>query len=165
MFGPAPHPQAEVKAHIGNKLLFPITTDVEEGDLVEYDLPSGKTRTVRLNKVTHHRAPRGMGSGNLDHISAEFSLATQPRPVFQPKLDLPGLHPRISDTSGPLFRDAHFRQAVREAFQAVEHRVQKLSGRQETGTPLMGAVFSGETPALVLQRHLCVSLPGSAEGW
>jgi hypothetical protein len=45
----------EAMALIGNTLIFPITTDVEGDDLVEYKLVSGKTRSVRLSKVTHHR--------------------------------------------------------------------------------------------------------------
>jgi hypothetical protein len=70
----------DVTAHVGNKMLFRITTDVEDGDLVEYDLPSGKTRTVRLTNVRHHQAPAGMGlqAQQIDHISAEFAPAARP---------------------------------------------------------------------------------------
>jgi uncharacterized protein (TIGR02391 family) len=164
--GPDGEPETiEAKAHVGDKLIFPITTDVEEGHLVDYELPSGKTRTVRLTKVTHHRAPRGMGSGRLDNIKAEFTLASRPRPMAPHRLGLPGLHPSISAASGALYRDGHYRQAVREAFQAVEHRVQKLSERQDTGTALMGSVFGGATPALDITRATGRNAQDEREGF
>jgi uncharacterized protein (TIGR02391 family) len=143
----------EESARIGNKMTFPITADVEDGDLVQYALPNGKTRTVRLANVRHHQAPRAIGAPrDLNHISAEFTPATQPQPVAPPTFNLPGLHARISEVSGNLFRDGHHRQAVREAFQAVEHRVQKLTGRQDTGTALMSSVFGTDSPALDITR-------------
>lgn len=140
----------EVKAHVGPTMLLPIKTDVEEGDLVEYDLPSGKSRTVELTRVVHHQSPTA--GGRLNHIEAEYAPVSRPQPLVRPTFDLPGLHPTISAASGALYRDGHYRQAVREAFQVVEHRVQKLSGRQDTGTSLMGAVFSGATPTLDITR-------------
>lgn len=133
------------------RLFFPIDADVEEGDLVVWNLPSGKTKAVRLTTVTHLQSPFG-GSGHLDHIEADFETVTRTRPVAQLQFDLPGLHSTISSASGALYRDGHYRQAVREAFQAVEHRVQKLSGRPDTGTPLMGSVFGVSPPALDITR-------------
>nr|ANY57911.1 hypothetical protein [uncultured bacterium] len=84
----------EVKAYVGDQMYFPITTDVEEGDLVEYQPPSGKTRTVQLTKVTHNQSPFS-GSGNLDHIAAEFSLALA-SPLMR-RLDLAEQRQQASD--------------------------------------------------------------------
>lgn len=142
----------QAKAYVYSDMMFPITTDVEEGDQVEYELPNGKTRTVRLTEVVHNRSPRGMGSGRLDHIEAKYVLASRPRPVAQPKFDLPGLHAAISEASGTLYRDGHYRQAVFDALQAVEHRVQTLTGRSESGRDLMGKVFGGTAPQLDVTR-------------
>jgi uncharacterized protein (TIGR02391 family) len=135
------------------QLFFPIDADVEEGDLVEWDLPSGKTKAVRLTTVAHLQSPFG-GSSHLDHIEADFETATRPRPVAQPKFDLPGLHSTISAAAGALHRDGHYRQAVFDAFQAVEHRVQSLTGRSESGRELMGKVFGGSAPQLDITRAM-----------
>jgi uncharacterized protein (TIGR02391 family) len=152
--GPSGEPETtEVKAVVGDTLIFAVTTDVEEGDLVEWDLPSGKIKTVRLTNVVHYEAPPGFGAGgDMSSIEATYVSASRPQPVVMPVFDLPGLHSSISKASGALYRDGHYRQAVFDAFQAVEHRVQALTGREESGRDLMGKVFGGATPALDVTR-------------
>ncbi|ADB76080.1 TIGR02391 family protein [Geodermatophilus obscurus] len=152
----------EAKAFIGDQMYFPITTDVEEGDLVEYQLPNGKIRTVQLTKVAHNQSPFG-GSRNLDHIAADFSVAVAPRPVTQAQVELPGLHPALPKDVIDLYAAGTYRQAVLEAFQAVETRVQTLTGRQDSGTPLMGAVFSA--PLLDISRVQGRSAQDEQEGF
>ncbi|WNV76519.1 TIGR02391 family protein [Geodermatophilus sp. DSM 44513] len=139
--------RTDTMAHVGNKMLFSITADVEDGDLVEYELPNGNTRTIRLINVRHHEAP-SIAPRDADHISAEFTPASLPQPVAAPRFDLPGLHPRISGAAGSLFQSGHYRQAVFDALQAVEHRVQTLTGRSESGRDLMGKVFGSASPQL-----------------
>jgi uncharacterized protein (TIGR02391 family) len=134
--------RAELKAHVQSSVAFlPITADVEEDDLLERKLPNGKTQTIRLTQVTHNEAP---GAGrHLDHIEAKF-VSARPRPqVAQRKVTLPGLHTQVSDAAGALYEDGHYSRAIGAAFQAVEARVQTLTGSSEVGQKLMGSALGG----------------------
>jgi uncharacterized protein (TIGR02391 family) len=59
----------------------------------------------------------------------------------------------ISAAAGGLFEDGYTDRAVFAAFQAVEHRVQELTGRRESGKSLMMSVFNEQQPALDVSRH------------
>lgn len=132
--------RAELKAHIQTSVAFlPITADVEEGDLLERKLRNGKTQTIRLTKVTHYETP---GPGRqLDHIEAKFVNAQARPSVAQRKVTLPGLHSKVSDAAGALYEDGHYSRAIHAAFQAVEARVQQLTGSGDIGQKLMGDAF------------------------
>jgi uncharacterized protein (TIGR02391 family) len=149
--GPEGERRTTVLASVQNrKAQFTIDTDVEEGDIIEQTLPNG-VRRYEITHVTFH----AQGPQNMRHIVAEFKVAGAPRrPVVVPRrIGLPGLHPSVSAAAGGLFEDGHASRAVFAAFQAVEHRVQELTGRSESGKGLMMTVFNEQQPALDVSRY------------
>lgn len=135
----------------GEPMLFlPLNADVEEGDLVDIPRPSGRLKRVRLTQVDHLDPARlGMGMGrDLAHTEVRYELAPdavvhKPRPV-----DLPGLHPHVSAAAGSKYAAGHYGDAVFAAFRAVDLRVQRLSGINDTGRGLMGVAFKSGAPVL-----------------
>jgi hypothetical protein len=109
--------------------------DLEPGDEISYELPGGKTRTMRLVSVDPLIAPPGM-PGNLDRIGAKYTVVQQRAALRQPTptpVTLPGLHPLISAASGSNIASQHYDDAVFNAFKAVEDRVKKLTGNSDIG--------------------------------
>lgn len=132
-----------------NSVTFAVDADVEEGDEVSYQLPNGKTKTMVLTKIDIMRSPfKHSGSGRLDHTSAKYSVAADHGIKQPPKVSLPGLHADISSSSGTKFAQGHHDSAVFEAFKAIEHRVQVLTGSSLSGKPLMSSAFSEQNPLL-----------------
>jgi hypothetical protein len=84
---------AEILAddHGNGKLYLAVDADIEVSDIVEYKLPNGKRRTMKVSE--HHvlQAPGGMGmSSALDHTKCLYEVVTN-RPVDQPqRVSLPG---------------------------------------------------------------------------
>lgn len=65
------------------------------------------------------------------------------------RLALEGLHPRVQEVSGALYRDGHYRQAILDAYIALGEHVRKASGLGELdNTPLMQQAFSPKRPIL-----------------
>lgn len=58
------------------------------------------------------------------------------------------LHPTIQQVAGKLFADGHYRQALLDAFIAVDNAVQAKSLLTDTGTKLMEVAFSPSNPVL-----------------
>ena len=138
-------------------ITFAVDADVIEGDVVSYQLPNGRTKRVTITEVEVLQSPFGDG-GDLDHTSAKYTLAPA-QPVTQPpRINIPGLHPTISDASGAKFAQHHYGAAVFEAFKAVESRVHELSGSSLSGRPLMASVFSEKAP------QLDVAADGTSDG-
>ena len=57
-------------------------------------------------------------------------------------------HSRIINASRALFEDAHYTQAIFEAFKAVENFVKKKSGSNLYGKQLMATVFNEDKPII-----------------
>jgi uncharacterized protein (TIGR02391 family) len=65
------------------------------------------------------------------------------------RFELEGLHPRVQEVSGPLYRDGHYRQAILDAYIALADDVRKASGLGDLdNTPLMQQAFSPKKPIL-----------------
>ena len=64
------------------------------------------------------------------------------------------LHPIISNVSGPLYADGHYRDAIRSAFIEVIDRVKELSGRQPNGNG------KGEMDGADLMNHVFANKNG-----
>ncbi|MFF0816141.1 TIGR02391 family protein [Rhodococcus sp. NPDC003318] len=128
-------------------LTFSVDADVLVGDIVSYKLPSGRVKSMRITEVHVLQSPF-QGGPNLDHTKAEYVEGDLP-PLNPPKrIDLPGLHPAVSAASGSKFAQRQYGNAVFDAFKAVEHRVQTLTGESASGKPLMSSVFSEKGPTL-----------------
>jgi uncharacterized protein (TIGR02391 family) len=68
-------------------------------------------------------------------------------------LDGSNFHPTVLDVAGSLFRDGHYRQAVLDAYIALNKAVQAKSGRPDLdGSSLMQHVFSPKNPVLKLSN-------------
>ncbi|WP_248500657.1 TIGR02391 family protein [Streptomyces sp. D2-8] len=75
------------------------------------------------------------------------------------------LHPEVAAVAAERFENGQHADAVMRAFQAVEHRVQSLSGLPEVGARLMGLALGSATPMLVVTRAAGPSLPSEREGF
>lgn len=73
--------------------------------------------------------------------------ATTP-PNQAPTPGLPALHRLIIKSSGGLFANGHYDDAVFNAFKAVEDRVKRLSGNSDIGKRLMAYAFNKDSPKL-----------------
>jgi uncharacterized protein (TIGR02391 family) len=135
--------------HGKGKLYLKVDADIEVGDIVEYKLPNGKPRTMRIVKHDVMQAPGGMRMGaDLGHTVCEYEVVST-KPSQQPKrVNVPGMHDSISEVSGAQFANGHYDDAVFNAFKAVEDRVKSLTGSDQIGKPLMATVFSEQNPKL-----------------
>ncbi|MGM9465407.1 TIGR02391 family protein [Streptomyces murinus] len=83
-----------------------------------------------------------------------------------PSLVVPiSLHPEVADAAAERFESGQYADAVMRAFQAVEHRVQNLTGSSDVGVKLMGAALGSDAPKLVVTRAVGPSLPSEREGF
>lgn len=101
---------------------------------------------------------------------------TGPPPTFPgttPVVSPPGpmsvtcvLHPLIDEVAAERFDKGFYRDAVRSAFQAIEHRVQTLAGTGEVGERLMGIAFGAkpDPPKLTVTRSTGASLESEQNG-
>ncbi|GAA1519730.1 hypothetical protein GCM10009677_61290 [Sphaerisporangium rubeum] len=156
--------QADVYGSVQeDKALFGIETDIEEGDLIQKPLPTGKIKTYRVAKVTYHNPP-GMPS-HIHHVEARIEPMNARPPVSSRRVELPGLHPKISDAAGALFVDGHFSKAVLAAFQAVEHEVQQKTQLNDSGVSLMHKAFNQANPHINVARHTGRNAQDEQEGF
>lgn len=94
-------------------------------------------------------------SADLDHTKCLYEIVTR-KPVSQPqRLNMPGLHPLISDASGSQMATKDYDDAIFNACKAVEGRVQALTGHPKntkgvalSGKGLMTTVFNEQSPTL-----------------
>ncbi|MEV4167924.1 TIGR02391 family protein [Nonomuraea sp. NPDC049709] len=146
-----------------NKALFGIDADVEEGDLIEKPLPSGKTKRYKVVNVTYHNAP-GVPA-HAHHVTASIETVRTHAQVSRRRVELPGLHPKISDAAGALFADGHYSRAVLAAFQAVEHEVQQKAQLNDSGVSLMHKAFGSASPPINVARHTGRNAQDEQEGF
>ena len=66
--------------------------------------------------------------------------------------ELRGIHPRVSQRARSLFDDGHYAQATFEVFKLIEKEVQQTSKLQKSGTSLMMAAFSENSPKIRLNE-------------
>jgi hypothetical protein len=127
--------------HGDGNLYLAVDADIDVGDIVEYKLPNGKPRTMKIIKHDVFQAPGGLGMGaGLNHTKCQYEVVGT-KPSLKPKrVNIPGLHDSISDASGAQFRDGHYDDAVFNAFKAVEDRVKSLAGSEVSGKQLMANV-------------------------
>lgn len=149
---------AEIHAddHGNGKLYLKVDADIEVGDIVEYNLPNGRPRTMKIIEHNVLQAPGGMHmTAGLDHAKCLYEIVTR-KPISQPqRLNMPGLHPLISDASGSQMATKHYDDAIFNACKAVEERVHPLTGHPKnskgvalSGKGLMTTVFNEQSPAL-----------------
>jgi len=130
---------------------FPFDTDLEEGNLIEQRLPSGKAKLYRATRVTYH-SQRGLPA-SAQRVTAEIEPVTTRSAAADRRVEITGIHPIVSQAAGALFADGHFSKAVLAAFQAVELQVQTKSGLTETGVTLMHRAFNPQSPIIDVARH------------
>ncbi len=73
-------------------------------------------------------------------------------PMSRHPFELRGIHPRVSQKARPLFDDGHYAQATFEVFKLIEKEVQQTSKLRQSGTSLMMAAFSENSPKIRLNK-------------
>lgn len=120
--------------------------------------PSGRTASPEYGKVLLRQS---MVKINLVSETLCNRLARMlPAPIHASKsegkpkdaLDITQLHPRIVETSGSLFRDGHYSQAILDAFKAVNNYVKGKSRLQLDGQELMAQAFKDDDPVIRLNE-------------
>lgn len=123
-----------------------------------------------------------MGPARIDTDYRTFTIAGPRERVFsRMKVGLPAdsvpatgapetlsvtckLHPLIAKVAAERFSKGFYYDAVRSAFQAVEHRVATLVGVNEVGVRLMGIAFGKPTPKITVTRSTGGSLESEQNG-
>ncbi len=127
------------------KGFFPISTEIDVGDIVEVPDPRPDRDVIRY-RVGDVRVYQGYGRG--DHLEVTWGPPQRAtRPALE-ALPLGRLHAEVVQAAGGLYEDGHYAQAVFEAFKAVEVRVRSISELDEVGAKLMGRAFGGEPPVV-----------------
>ena len=81
-------------------ITFSVDADIEVGDEVSYELPNGKTRTMRIQGTQVNKNPFGVAS-NLDHTVAKYEVVTGKGALRQPLASLDLVVSAVAAT-GPL---------------------------------------------------------------
>lgn len=132
------------------KGFFPISTDVDIGDIVEVPDPRPDRDVIRY-RVGDVRVYQGYGHG--DHIEVTWGPPERAARPASEGLALGRLHREVVQAAGALYEDGHFAQAVFEAFKAVEVRVRSISELDEVGAKLMGRALGGEPPLMLISNR------------
>ncbi|MFD8132320.1 TIGR02391 family protein [Streptomyces mirabilis] len=122
----------------------------------------GAARTEADNRPFHKRP---------DPVFAPVQAAwpAVPTPEVEPSEALSvtcNLHPLIAEVAAGRFGGGFYYDAVRSAFQAVEHRVANLAGANEVGEKLMGIAFGSkpDPPKITVTRSSGGSLESERNG-
>ncbi|MFJ1529757.1 TIGR02391 family protein [Streptomyces mirabilis] len=91
-------------------------------------------------------------------VPAPAAQSTEPLPVTC------DLHPLIAEVAADRYNRGAYNDAVRSAFQAVEHRVQTLIGSHEIGERLMGIALGKPAPKITVTRSTGGSLESEQNG-
>ncbi|WP_405908701.1 TIGR02391 family protein [Streptomyces sp. NBC_00828] len=97
-------------------------------------------------------------------VTEEPAVAPAPAPPASLVVST-SVHPEVAAAAAERFGHGQYADAVMRAFQAVEHRVQILSGLPEVGARLMGLALGSATPMLVVTQATGPSLPSEREGF
>lgn len=154
--------RTEVEAHIqAESGFFGTSTPIYEGDIVEVADPRGGIDRRLAAKVNVN----DFGSRSLQHTQVFWGSAPAPRTAPVRRLSIENLHPEVMRAASDLFADGHFAAAVQEAYKSIDLRVKKLTGLNQSGTPLMGTAFSPKAPLLDVARASGTSGQDEREGF
>ncbi|MDQ0684435.1 uncharacterized protein (TIGR02391 family) [Streptomyces achromogenes] len=127
---------------------------------------------------------REVGRARTEAESQPFQKSSEPEPDFapipaaRPLITTPdmgpagalsvtcSLHPLIAEVAAERYNGGFYYDAVRSAFQAVEHRVAVLVGATEVGERLMGIAFGAkpDPPKITVTRFTGSSLESEQNG-
>lgn len=94
-----------------------------------------------------------------------FSTVPTQNPETVHPFEERNIHPFLPDVVRKLFDNAHYAQATFEAFKFLDKEVARLAGQHESGSKLMLAVFSEDTPILMLTPCVTVSEKDEQKGF
>lgn len=145
----------DLKSHVihgtilyGNEILFPITSDLKHGDILQRIYPNKQIVTfavLRVNHIEHEYRPTSVENYD-DFICAtvvEIELTHKEEEPIAIKID--EIDSMILNTSKELFNDGYYNEAVLKAFKKIESRVQQISGSSESGQSLMSKTFGKDS--------------------
>lgn len=139
--------------------LFPVTTPVSEGDVVELPDPRGGTRRLQVASIKIH------DHGVLDHLEVKWGKPTQVREAPVRRLGAENLHPEVLNACNALFADGHYAEAIFAAFKAIEVRVRAMTGSTEIGESLMAQAFNETAPRVDVKHEVGASGASEQRGF
>ncbi|MGW5279400.1 TIGR02391 family protein [Streptomyces collinus] len=127
----------------------------------------GPTRTEADNRPFRKRPDEVFSHVVFAHVPAARPAVPAPHMGQTETLSVTcNLHPLIAEVAARRFSGGFYYDAVRSAFQAVEHRVATLAGVNEVGEKLMGIAFGSkpDPPKVTVTRSLGGSLESERNG-
>jgi uncharacterized protein (TIGR02391 family) len=124
--------------------IFPVTTPISPGDVVEYEDAAGRVTRLVAGEV------KVFDLITPSHTDVFWEGALVPRPAAGASLGLGDLHREVVAAASGLFDSASYSEAVLEALLALEHRVSRQSGIEAEGRALMEQAFSGNPPPITV---------------
>lgn len=124
-----------------DNLTVPVETDVQSGDTIVHLLTNSNEQRYRVIDVHQMVNPLGL---TADHIKVEYEKLGRGSRVTPSPVQIAELHSDVSSSAGALFADGHFDKAVFEAFKAIEHRIQQLSGATDIGKSLASRMIGSQ---------------------
>lgn len=138
---------------------LPISTDVQEGDYLEYRLLNDELERMRVIDVVHPHMPSA--NSMSDHIEV---ICIPSERVSIPKIMAPGLHPAMS-VALALMENGRMSEAVAEALQLIQERVRALTASEDSGRTLFEFVFDASQPQLDVTTTTGASAEDEQEGF
>ncbi|WP_435279737.1 TIGR02391 family protein [Streptomyces sp. 1222.5] len=129
-----------------------------------------RTQVLGAVRVEHDNLPFADLRSDYDYVAPRRSgVPAVPAPAEETPKALRvecALHPLITDVAAARFSNGFYYDAVRSAFQAVEHRVQTLVGTKDVGERLMGIAFGNkpDPPKITVTRSMGGSLESEQSG-
>jgi uncharacterized protein (TIGR02391 family) len=94
-----------------------------------------------------------------------FSVTENVTEELTHPFDERNIHPCLPSVVVRLFDDGYYAQATFEAFKYVDKEVSRLSGENESGSKLMGRVFSDDRPIIRLTPCMTTSEKDEQKGY
>lgn len=118
-----------------------LEVDVRVGDVIEDRVAEGLVKRMQILDVIPQRFPGLMTAALNDHLDLRYAVRSSADTTPPKHFDASSLHPVIAKIAEDRLPYGNGNDAVFRAFEAIETRVQKLTGRTEIGDALMSKVF------------------------
>ncbi len=114
--------------------------DVRVDDVIEDRVGNGLVKRMQVLDAIPQRSGGLMGALN-DHLELRYAVRSRAEITPPKHFEASSLHPIIAEIARDRLLAGYGNDAVLRAFEAIETRIQKLTGRNEIGDTLMTTVF------------------------
>ncbi|MFC9967041.1 TIGR02391 family protein [Nocardia ignorata] len=148
--------EREIQVHrvTSDSLRVKLDEDVRVGDVIEDRLREDLVKRMQILDVIPERSAGILAAWN-DHLDLRYEVRTKAEIAPPKHFETSSLHPVIAEIARDRLTAGNGNDAVFRAFEAIETRVQKLTGRTDIGDTLMTRVFQHKPnpPQLDIADH------------